>query len=189
MIALRGAKTILRTLEREHCRELWEAYEPTVPLPTELLNPGLSVEGADKWFEEMQAKQGKEHVYLGIFTLEGRPIGGIQLANLDWQQRTATLGVGIDRAADRGQGYGLDATRTLLGYGFAYLDLHRVSATTAEYNLPMQKILEKCNFVQEGRERQAIYCNGRRWDRLLYGLLRDEFKTTAESSPNGTGEF
>lgn len=176
MIELRGEKVVLRTLERDHCRELWDAYEPSTPLPTEPLNPGLSAEGADKWFDEMQAKQGKEHIYLGIFTYEGRPVGGIQLANLDWRYRTATLGVGLERAADRGQGYGMDAMLTLLRYGFQHLDLYRVSATTAECNIAMQKILEKCGFVQEGRERKAIYCNGQRWDRLIYGLLRDEFK-------------
>jgi hypothetical protein len=57
MIELRGEQVVLRTLEREHCRQLWESYKPAEPLPTEPLNPGLSVEGADKWFEEMQAKQ------------------------------------------------------------------------------------------------------------------------------------
>jgi len=175
MIELQGEKVILRTLERAHCHELWDAYESTAPIPTEPLNPGLSVEGADKWFEEMQAKQGKEHVYLGIFTYEERPVGGIQLANLDWRYRTATLGVGLERAADRGHGYGLDATVTLLRYGFEHLDLYRVSATTAECNIAMQRILETCGFTLEGREREALYAAGRRWDRLTYGLLRPEF--------------
>jgi RimJ/RimL family protein N-acetyltransferase len=175
MITLQGQKVILRTLEREHCRELWEAFEPTIPLPTEPLNPGLSVEGADTWFEGMQAAQGKSHVYLGIFTHEGRLVGDVQLANLDWRHRTASLGVGIARATDRGQGYGLNAAQTLLRYGFRHLDLYRVRAATADYNLAMQKVLEKCGFVQEGRERKAIYCDGKRWDRLIYGLLRDDF--------------
>lgn len=175
MIELRGEKVVLRTLERAHCHELWDAYEPTAPVPTEPLNPGLSAEGADKWFEEMQAAQGKSHVYLGIFTPEGRLLGDIQLANIDWRHRTASLGVGIARAADRGQGYGLDATLTLLRYGFQHLDLHRVSASTAECNVAMQHILETCGFTLEGREREAIYAAGRRWDRLTYGLLRAEF--------------
>jgi hypothetical protein len=71
MVELRGDETVLRTLEREHCRQLWEWYESAEEIPTEPLNVGLSVEGADKWFEEMQAKQGKEQLYLGVFTPEG----------------------------------------------------------------------------------------------------------------------
>jgi RimJ/RimL family protein N-acetyltransferase len=190
MVELRGDKVVLRTLEREHCRVLWEAYEPAEPrgvsrsaqalrphsAPTEPLNVGLSVEGADPWFEDMQAKQGKEQVYLGVFTHDGRLVGDIQLSNIDWRHRTSGIGLGIARRADRGQGFGLDATRTMLRYGFQHLDLHRVSAVTAEHNVAAIKILERCGFVQEGCEREAIFCIGRRWDRLRYGLLRAEFE-------------
>lgn len=175
MIELRGGKTVLRTLERQHCRELWENYEPTEPLPSEPLNPGLSIEGADKWFEDMQSRQGREQVYLGVFTQEGELVGDIQLANINWRNRTATTGLSIARQADRGKGYGTDATLILLRFGFEHLGLHRVTAAIAEYNSGAQRILEKCGFVQEGRERQAIYSGGRRWDRLAYGLLRTEF--------------
>ena len=176
MIELCGKRVILRTLEREHCRELWEKYEPIEPLPTEPLNPGLSIEGADKWFEDIQAKQGREQVYLGVFTREGELVGDIQLANINWRDRTATVGLSIARQADRGKGYGTDATKTILRYGFEHLGLHRVTAVIAEHNGGAQRILEKCGFVQEGREREAIYNSGRRWDRLTYGLLRPEFE-------------
>jgi RimJ/RimL family protein N-acetyltransferase len=175
MIELRGAKVLLRTLEREHCRQLWERYVPAEPLPTEPLNPGLSVEGADKWFEEMQAKQGREHFYLGIFTPAGELLGDIQLSNIDWRFRTAHLGGSIACVEERGQGYGTDAAHTLLRYGFDHLDLHRVTAVVAEHNTAAQRALEKLGFREEGRERQAIYCAARRWDRLIYGLLRHEF--------------
>lgn len=176
MIELRGDQVVLRTMERADCHELWEAYEPTEPLPTEPLNPGLSVEGADKWFEEIQAKQGKEQVYLGVFTLEARLVGDIQLAHIDWRHRTASIGLGIARGADRRCGLGTDATRTLLRYAFHHLDLYRVYAATVAYNAGAQRVLEKCGFVQEGREREAVYVSGKRWDRLCYGLLRPEFE-------------
>jgi RimJ/RimL family protein N-acetyltransferase len=176
MIELRGERVVLRTLEREHCRQLWQSYEPEEPLPTEPLNPGLSIEGADKWFEEIQAKQGKEQVYLGVFTVEGQLVGDIQLAHIDWRQRTASIGVGIARRADRRQGYGLDAVLTLLRYGFGELDLYRVTARTAQYNEGAKRILQRMGFVEEGREREAIYCGGQRRDRLIYALLRSEFE-------------
>jgi RimJ/RimL family protein N-acetyltransferase len=180
MIELRGEHVVLRTMERTHCRELWEAYEPTAPLPTEPLNPGLSVEGADKWFEEIQAKQGKEQVYLGVFALNDRLVGDIQLANIDWRHRTASIGLGIARQADRGCGMGTDAAQTLLRYAFQHLDLYRVYAVTAVYNAGAQRVLERCGFVQEGCEREAVYVGGKRWDRLCYGLLRPEFEERKE---------
>lgn len=173
MIELCGEKVCLHTLEREHCRVLWEAYEPTEPLPTAPLTAGLSVEGADKWFDEIQANQGREQVYLGIFTCDGTLIGDIQLAQIDWRHRTASLGLGIARAADRQHGYGTGATLTLVRYGFDHLNLYRIAARTLAFNTGMQRVLEKCGFVLEGRERQAVYIGGQRWDRLIYGLLRE----------------
>ena len=175
MVELRGNKIVLRTLERGHCRELWQAYDPIDPLPTESLNPGLSVENADKWFEEMQAKQGTQQVYLGVFTDEGKLLGDVQLSNIDWKNRTAGVGLSIAREADRHQGFGFDASLIMVRYAFRHLDLHRVSAATASHNTPAQRILEKCGFVHEGTEREAIFCDGRRMDRLIYGLLRKDF--------------
>ena len=174
MIELRGEKVVLRTLERKDCRRLWEEYEPEGPLPSEALTPGLSVEGADKWFEEMQAKQGKEQVYLGIFTPGGELLGDIQLAHIDWRNRTATVGYGISRKQNRSKGYATDAVRVLARFAFEELDLYRLSVETAAHNAASCRVLEKCGFVREGCARQAVFCGGKRWDRITYGLLRTE---------------
>lgn len=178
MVELEGEKVVLRTLEREHCRQLWERYEPVEPVPTEALNAGLSVEGADKWFDEMQAKQGQEHVYLGVFTPEGGLLGDVQLANINWRDRTATLGGSMSHLADRGAGYGTDAAHTILRYGFRELGLHRVEGEMAEFNTAARRVMEKLGFREEGRRRQALYRSGRYWDSIIYGLLREEFQET-----------
>ena len=175
MIELRGKTVVLRTLEREHCRHLWKESEPLQPLPEQSLRPGLSVEGADKWFEEIQSKQGNEQFHLGIFSQKGDLFGDIQIANIDWRHRTATIGCGISKACHRGEGYGTDATLTILEFAFDGLDLYRISANTAEYNTAARHVLEKCGFVQEGCCRQAIYCGGERHNQIIYGLLRTEF--------------
>ena len=175
MIELRGSLVTLRVLERDDCRHLWQAYEPVDPRPTEPLHLGLSVEGADTWFAEIQAGQEKDRLHLGIFTLDGRLVGDIQLSNIDWRNRTAELGAGIALAADRKQGYGREATRLLLGYAFDHLDLARGSASVLEYNNAAARGLERSGFVAEGRDRAAVFIGGHRYDRLRFGLLREEF--------------
>jgi hypothetical protein len=72
MIELRGKTVVLRTLEREHCRCLWKESEPLQPLPEQSLRPGFSVEGADKWFEEIQSKQGNELTKMGLSATTSR---------------------------------------------------------------------------------------------------------------------
>lgn len=174
MIQLVGEKVVLHTLEREHCRQLWEAYEPEVPVATEPLNPGLSMEGADKWFDEMQNAQGKSQVYLGIFWDDGTLIGDIELTNIDWRNRSGSLGMSIARREQRGYGYGTDALSVLVKYAFESLDLVRLSARTLIHNVAARQVLEKAGFTLEGSERQVVTIDGQRWDRLLYGLLRSD---------------
>ena len=189
MIELQGERIVLRALEREHCRELWQRHEPVHPVATEPLNVGLSVERADQWFEEIQAKQGQEHVYLGIFDHEDRLLGDIQLADIDWRNRTASLGGGLSLEIHRGHGYGTDAAVAILRYGFQELGLYRVEAETAEYNLAARRVLEKVGFREEGRRRQKLYRAGRRWDSLVFGLLENEFTAVVsnDSTPTGHG--
>ena len=171
MIELKGKLVVLRALEREDCRTLWRSFEHADP-PTEAVRPGLSVEGADAWFDEIQTKQQKEQIYVGIFSADGEVIGDIQLANIDWRHRTASVGFGIARAEHRCKGFGSDALQALVAYGFDHLDLVRLEASTLEHNAPARRILEKCGFTQEGVERQAVYLAGKRRDRYRFGLLR-----------------
>ena len=64
----------------------------------------------------------------------------------------------------------------MLRYGFEHLDLYRVSATTTSNNAGAIRVLGKLGFVQEGTEREAVYWSNRRWDRLMFGILKTEFE-------------
>lgn len=61
-------------------------------------------------------------------------------------------------------------------FAFDHLDLYRIAAKTYEYNKAAIKLLKKNNFTLEGREREAVSISGERYDRFVYGLLRDEFR-------------
>ena len=177
MIELRGKKAVLRTMERQHCRTLWEQYELEEPIPTEPVRPGHSLEGSEKWFDEIQQQQGKSQIYLGIFDDDGNLVGDIQLSGIDWRSRTASLGFGIALRQDMGKGYCTDAALVMLRFGFEELDLYRISAATTSNNAGAIRVLEKLGFAQEGREREAAYWSNCRWDRLLFGLLKTEFES------------
>ena len=44
-----------------------------------------------------------------------------------------------------------------------------------EYNPRAIRSYEKCGFVLEGRRRQALNRDGRRWDLIHMGILREEW--------------
>ena len=57
------------------------------------------------------------------------------------------------------------------------MGLERISAHTLDVNIGAQRALEHLGFHLEGTERQAIYFNGERHDRLLYAILKDEYSS------------
>jgi RimJ/RimL family protein N-acetyltransferase len=107
---------------------------------------------------------------------DDRLIGFTRLFRIEWTHGTAALQIGIGDRSDRGKGYGTEALRMLLRYAFDEINLYRLAATTAEYNTGAIRFFERAGFVVEVRRRQAIQRDGKRWDAVMLGLLRDEWK-------------
>lgn len=181
MLKLQGKDLYLATLEREDCRSLYREREFDSTSLVEDVQLGHSIEGADAWFEEMQRLQMNTHLRLGIFLNDGRVIGNVALQNLDAHNRSCSLGMEIARLDDRAKGYGKQAARLIIGYGFAHLSLERISANTLQHNTGAQKSLEGLGFALEGRARRAEYLNCRWMDTLMYGLLKDEWFARQEN--------
>lgn len=173
---LQGEDIYLALLEREDCRTLWNDFEYDFDNPTEEFHIGHSDEKAMDWFEEIQKLQGNRNVRLGIFLSNGKVIGDVALQDIDRVNRKCSVGIGIAKIENRSKGYGKQALKLMLHYGFEYLGLERITANTLDVNIGAQKSLEKCGFVLEGRERKAVYFNAKMHDRLNYAVLREEYR-------------
>lgn len=114
---------------------------------------------------------------------EGQVIGEICLKSIRWLNRKAELSIFLEPSR-QGQGTGRSATRAMIDFAFRTLNFHRLHAEVIEYNDPSRRLLEKAGFVLEGRLRQAKFSQGRYWDILVYGLLRDEIDL---QNQNGKG--
>jgi RimJ/RimL family protein N-acetyltransferase len=115
---------------------------------------------------------------LAIDTLDGVHIGNIDLRDVQPENRTAEIGIMIGDKGYWSRGYGSDAVRTLARFAFQVMNLQRVYLRTYEYNERGQAAFKKAGFVEEGRMRRHIYMEGRYWDVLIMGCLREEFEAT-----------
>jgi RimJ/RimL family protein N-acetyltransferase len=107
---------------------------------------------------------------------DDRMIGYVRLQWIEWTNSTGHLTIGIGDTADRGRGYGAEALRLVLRYAFAELNLFRLTAVVPEYNSNAIRFFERAGFCTEARRRQAVQREGRRWDVLVMGLLRNEWE-------------
>jgi RimJ/RimL family protein N-acetyltransferase len=102
-------------------------------------------------------------------------IGFVAFEGINWRNADTFAAIGIGERDYRGKGYGTDAMRLLLRYGFTEMNLHRISLSVFEYNTWAIRSYEKCGFQHEGCEREFILRDGKRWDMLYMGILRSEW--------------
>ena len=56
------------------------------------------------------------------------------------------------------------------------LNLHRVFLTVFSYNTAAIAMYEKLGFTREGAYREHLQRDGQRFDRVVYGILREEWE-------------
>jgi RimJ/RimL family protein N-acetyltransferase len=116
-------------------------------------------------------------VLLGIVLRENdRLVGGTGFHKIDARNRHASFGITIGAKDLWSKGLGSEATRLMVGYAFGTLNLNRVWLEVYEYNPRAVRVYEKIGFRVEGRLRQDTFRDGRYWDTLLMGILRDEWR-------------
>jgi [ribosomal protein S5]-alanine N-acetyltransferase len=73
------------------------------------------------------------------------------------------------------QGYGTEAVRLLLDFGFGELGLHRVWATCLPENRASLRALEKAGMRREGYQRKNLRIHGEWKNSWLFAILREEW--------------
>lgn len=91
------------------------------------------------------------------------------------ENHLATLFIGLGNESQRGKGYGKEAMKLLLEYGFNKLNFHRIQLNVLEFNYGAIALYEKCGFKKEGIFREFVLRDGNRYNLLLYGLLKKEW--------------
>ena len=107
---------------------------------------------------------------------EDKLIGTVGLENFNWVERSAVLGIFIGDKEYRSNGYGTEAIKLLLEYGFKYLNLHSIRLDLLAVNERAHKCYLKCGFKDTGCNRECIYINGKYYDKLHMDILESEFE-------------
>src|SRR5207244_2611241 len=75
--------------------------------------------------------------------------------------RKAEVGIVSGEPSFWSQGYGTEAMRVVLRYGFDVLALNKISLDVLEYNTRALRTYERLGFQREGVHREDIYKDGR----------------------------
>ncbi len=169
----------LRPIERADLPRFVEWFaDPEVREGITLFMP-LSLAQEEQWFEDgLKRDRAEQTLAIEAPTANGwTMIGTTGFHEIDWRNRRGEFGIAIGAKEFWNRGFGTDAVRTLVGFGFGELNLERIMLRVYDDNLRAIRCYEKAGFTLEGRLRRDRYHNGRYSDTLLMGVLRSEWET------------
>ncbi len=106
---------------------------------------------------------------------DDRHIGNTGLHAIDYVNRTAEFGLLIGEKDAWGHGYGPEAGRAIIDFGFAELGLHRIFLRVFSFNERARRVYDKLGFIDEGALRESYFRNGRFHDTLVMSILQPEW--------------
>lgn len=165
---------VLRRPEPADAEALYrQKNDPAVVGQLEGFSPGMAMADVRDWIDRHRAA--RDEVLWIIADAETQAcLGHVALYRIDHRVRTAEFGILLGEPAVWGRGIGRACTRFAVEYGFAELNLNRISLTVLATNERAAGLYRSLGFQDEGRLRQAQFRHGAYVDVLLMSILRDE---------------
>lgn len=172
-----GEKIRLRGVSANDWEEWLDDFEDSDAI--RLLNWGIPLPKSEEVAKAIFAqwanfKDTSNRIMFSIETLNGELVGGINIHSKDEKNGTFSFGIRINRK-HRNKGYGSEALRILLRYGFYELRFQKCNSGCVAINEASIRLHKSLGFVEEGRQRRTIYMNGQYYNHILFGLTREEF--------------
>ncbi|WP_372919246.1 GNAT family N-acetyltransferase [Salegentibacter sp.] len=172
MQTLKGNKIYLRALEPEdldfvheleNTEEFWVVSATQSPYSRYMIKKYL--ENAHRDIYEVK------QLRLVICNYDHKPVGLIDLFDLEPKDRRAAIGVLIAEPADRKKGYGAESISLICEYSFNHLALHQVYANVTADNEASVRLFESQGFSLVGVKKDWILVNKQFKDEALYQLI------------------
>lgn len=138
-------------MTRELCHELFKSWEndPAIYADMALFSSYRYDRNAvNSYFD---SKQNSSRVLFAIMRA-GRPIGELQLKQIDMESKECTLSIHMQNDSVKGRGYETCAEKLALEYAFDVLGMAAVNADTVIKNTRSQHVLEKVGFQYTGEK-------------------------------------
>lgn len=108
-------------------------------------------------------------------------IGWTGLYEINWISSYAEMRIFVGDRNFWKKGIATEAQKLLIEYGFDKLNLHRIFAGTNIECLGEQGALQKLFMKKEGISRDAMYRNGKYFDIIHFGILKNEYKNKVKN--------
>jgi RimJ/RimL family protein N-acetyltransferase len=126
--------------------------------------------------KEFLDKLSRSHNYAIIDKETDTLIGNCGFHKVNHEERNAEIGIFIGNKNFWNKGYGSEAMKLLMGYGFNYLNLRNIMLKVFSFNERGIAAYKKCGFKEIGRRRNSLSMNGKEYDDVYMDVLDNEKK-------------
>lgn len=97
-------------------------------------------------------------------------IGTVMIFNFDKEANQAEIGYVFNKS-HWGKGYGTECVALISDFAFRSLKLHKLHASVVDANIGSARILEKNEYMNEGRLKDHFFIEDKYYDSLLFGKI------------------
>ncbi|URI15034.1 GNAT family N-acetyltransferase [Brevundimonas albigilva] len=171
-----GEHIVLRAVEEGDLPKLQEwANDPSIQSMLGGWHFPVGMQDQKKWYDGLSV--GSTNQRFAIDVPGDGIVGTANLVNIDWQNRNGFHGMLIGDPDLRGKGIALDTVKTIMSYAFNELDLARLDTDIIEYNVrSIEFYTRKCGWRVEGIRPSWYFRKGRRWDKVVVGITRQQYE-------------
>ncbi len=173
---LRGKRVRLTAVEKKDLPMISSWYEDSGFSRMFDATPAFpkSADQLDHWLEE--AQKAKDGYLFAIRQVDAdNLLGYIELDGILWPHQSGWLSIGLGKRDDWGKRYGRESMEIALNFAFNELNLFRVQLSVFSYNQRALNLYQNLGFKEEGVIREFIQRDGRRYDMIIFGLLKHEW--------------
>lgn len=131
----------------------------------------VTLEFEQKWIEENQ----NNFMFSIVLKESNELIGSCGFKKIDLLHQNGTLSMFIGEEGKRGKGYGREALKLLLNYGFNNLNLNNINLSVFSFNTKVKKFYESLGFKTCGTKHKCHYLRGKYYDEIQMEILKDEY--------------
>ncbi len=140
----------------------------------------LSLDAAEKiWRASIEEPANTGSYWFVVENRDEKVVAMVGLDSLNLVNRDAVVALFVDHESRR-NGVGIRAVALILDLAFKQFGLNRITSYYREDNRRSADLMARLGVEVEGRMRQAWYAEGRFFDMIVVGMLRDEWAKQRE---------
>lgn len=172
-LIIKGEEISLRFMKKEDTELIVSWRNKEFVRKNFIFQKPFTIEGHLSWFKDM-IQTGKAVQFIIMENTLQKEIGSVYFRDISMEHHKAEYGIFIGEEDALGCGYGTEAAKLAIKYGFDELKLHKIFLRVLEENKKAIKSYENAGFIREAFLKDDVYIQGSYRNIILMAVLETE---------------